>query len=289
MKIGFIGLGSLGTAIAENILNKRKQLFVYNRTASKAMPLVAMGATMCQSAREIARESDVVFSIVSDDHALEQITMGEGGIAENLKQAGVHVSMSTILPATATQLAAYHRAHGNNYLAAPVMGRPEAARARKLNFLVSGPTDIVESIKPFLKDLGGETIWEFGEEPAAANVAKLCSNFLIASAIESMAEGINLARQSGLDANAWMHMLTQTIFSAPVYVNYGRLLLDEIFKPAGFSMRLGLKDANLIVDQSRTVNAEMPFGKLMQQRLSECVQMGLGDHDWTAVALALKK
>jgi len=289
MKIGFVGLGSLGTAIAENILNQRKQLLVYNRTASKTEPMVAKGADVSQNVRQLARESDVVFSIVSDDHALEQITMGDEGIAKNLKPAGVHISMSTILPATATKLAEYHSTNGNCYVAAPVMGRPEAARARKLNFLVSGTKDIIEQVKPLLKDSGAEAIWEFGQEAATANVAKLCSNFLIACAIESMAEAINLARQSGLDATAWMNMLTRTIFSAPVYVNYGKLLLDEIFKPAGFSLRLGLKDANLIVDQSSAVNAEMPFGKLMQQRLSECVRMGLGDHDWTAVALALKK
>ena len=120
-----------------------------------------------------------------------------------------------------------------------------------------------------------------------ANVAKLCSNFLIVSAIESMAEGINLARKSGLDAAAWMNMVTQTLFAAPVYVNYGNILLAQKFQPAGFALRLGLKDVNLVVKQSDNVKAEVPIGKLMQQRLNESVAKGFGDYDWTAVALTL--
>jgi 3-hydroxyisobutyrate dehydrogenase-like beta-hydroxyacid dehydrogenase len=288
MDIGFIGLGNLGTPIAENILEKNQRLFVYNRTASKAQPVVAKGATLCSSIKELAQKCDVVFSIVSDDAALNDITKGNNGIAQNLKERGIHISMSTILPATATELTALHKQFKNHYIAAPVMGRPEAARVGKLNFLVSGDQAIIEIIKPLLKHAGGAGIWEFGREPHAANVAKLCTNFLIVSAIESMAEGINLARKSGIDSTAWISMFTQTMFAAPVYINYSNILLKEMFQPAGFALRLGLKDVNLVMRQASEMKAEMPIGKLMQQRLSECVENGLGDHDWTAMALALK-
>src|ERR1044071_1468981 len=134
MKIGFIGLGNLGTPIAENILNRQGQLFVYNRTASKAEALVEKGATMCNNVKDISETCDVIFSIVSNDAALNDITKGANGIIQNLKQGGVHVAMSTILPATATRLSELHHAHGSYYVAAPVMGRPEAARASKLHF-----------------------------------------------------------------------------------------------------------------------------------------------------------
>ena len=288
MKIGFIGLGNLGTPIAENILQKQKTLFVYNRTASKAQPLIEKGATACGSVKELTSACDVIFSIVSDDAALNHITKGSDGIAKNLKAGGVHISMSTILPATASQLAAIHKQYNSYYVAAPVMGRPEAARAGKLNFLVSGEQKIIEMIKPLLQDAGGAGVWEFGNGITAANVAKLCSNFLIVSSIESMAEGINLAKKSGVDATAWLNMLTQTLFAAPVYINYSNLLLEEMFQPAGFALRLGLKDVNLVIEQSSEVKAEMPIGKLMQQRLYEGVAKGLGDYDWTAVALMLK-
>ena len=288
MEIGFIGLGNLGAPIAENILQKNHRLSVYNRTASKAEPLVAKGATMCSSIKELAQKCDVVFSAVSDDAALSEITKTNDGIAQNLSKQGIHISMSTILPATATELTQVHKQFNNYYIAAPVMGRPEAARAGKLNFLVSGEPAMVEKIKPLLKQAGGAGIWEFGNGTQAANVAKLCTNFLIASAIESLAEGINLAKKSGVESTAWISMITQTLFAAPVYINYSNILLQGMFQPAGFALKLGLKDVNLVTRQSDEVKAEMPIGKLLQQRLQECVENGLGDHDWTAIALALK-
>jgi 3-hydroxyisobutyrate dehydrogenase-like beta-hydroxyacid dehydrogenase len=288
MQIGFIGLGNLGTPIAENILNKQQQLFVYNRTLSKTQPLVDKGAGLCSSIKELASKCDVVFSMLSDDAALNHITKGNEGLAQNLKAGGIHICMSTILPATASQLAAIHKQNNSYYIAAPVMGRPEAARAGKLNFLVAGEKPILDKIKPLLQDAGGAGIWEFGNDPAAANVAKLCSNSLIVSAIESMAEAIHLAKKSGIDATAWMNMLTQSLFAAPVYINYSNILLKEMYQPAGFTLKLGLKDVNLIMEQSREVNADMPVGQLLQQRFNEGIASGLGDHDWTAVALLLK-
>ena len=288
MNIGFIGLGNLGLPIAENILNKRSQLFIYNRTASKAQSLVEKGAQLCANVKELSQKCDVVFTIVSDDAALDEITLGKDGIAENLKEGGVHVSSSTILPATATRLKEKHEERNTHYVAAPVMGRPEAARAGKLNFLVAGQRTATELVTPLLKDAGGSGVWQFGDDVAAANVAKLCTNFLIISAIEAMAEGINLAKKSGVDATAWMNTVTQTLFAAPIYVNYGNILLKETFQPAGFALRLGLKDVNLVLEQSRKASAHMPIGELMQKRLSECVVNGMGDYDWTAVALALR-
>jgi 3-hydroxyisobutyrate dehydrogenase-like beta-hydroxyacid dehydrogenase len=288
MQIGFIGLGNLGTPIAENILQKQQQLLVYNRTESKTQPLTEKGAVFSNSIKDLASASDIVFSMVSDDAALNHVTKGEQGIAQNLKAGGIHVCMSTILPATATQLAAIHQQNNNHYIAAPVMGRPEAARAGKLNFLVAGEKSIIDAVKPLLLDAGGAAVWEFGNEPSTANVAKLCSNFLIVSAIESMAEAINLAKKSGIDATAWMNMLQQSLFAAPIYINYGNILLKELYQPAGFTFKLGLKDVNLMMEQSREVHAEMPVGKFLQQRFNEGIAAGLGDHDWTALALMLK-
>ena len=288
MKLGFIGLGHLGTPIAENLLQKTKQLYVFNRTASKAKDLVKKGAVLCKSIKELSTLSDIVFSIVSDDAALKQITSGDDGIAANLKAGGVHVSISTILPDTARELSALHQHFNNHYIASPVMGRPEAARAGKLNFLVSGEQRAMETVKPLLQQAGGMGVWEFGNDPVAATTAKLCSNSMIIAAIEAMAEGIQLARKSGLDAGIWMSMLTQSLFSAPIYINYGNILLKEAYQPAGFSLRLGLKDVNLMLVHASTVDAKMPFTELLQERLNESVANGLAEHDWTAIALALK-
>ena len=143
-------------------------------------------------------------------------------------------------------------------------------------------------MKPYLQDAGGAGVWEFGENVDAANVVKLCTNFLIISTIEALAEGINLTKKSGVNPQVWINMLTQTILNAPVYINYANILLKEAFQPAGFSLRLGFKDINLVLEQGAETNAQMPLGKLLQERMQECMINGLGDHDLTAVALALK-
>ena len=288
MKLGFIGLGNLGTPIAENLLRNTKQLYVYNRTAAKTQTLTEKGAVLCKSVKELASLCDIVFSIVSDDAALKQITSGNEGIAANLKSGGIHACISTILPATANELSALHMRHNNYYVAIPVMGRPEAAKAGKLIFLIAGDEYAIEAVKPWLQQAGGASVWEIGNEPEAANVAKLCSNLLIISAIESMAEGIHLAENSGIDAAKWMNVLTQTLFNAPIYINYANILLKKAYQPAGFSLRLGLKDVNLMLEQASSVDANLPFGKLLQKRLKDSVENELGEHDWTAIALALK-
>src|SRR3954447_12450441 len=144
MRIGFIGLGNLGAPIAENLLEKGHTLYVYNRTASKAQPLANKGALICTSVKELSAICNIVFSVVSDDAALNHITQGKEGIAANLKASGIHLSMSTVLPATSKHLSGIHKQHNNHYIACPVMGRAEAVRARKLNFIVAGDHSAVE-------------------------------------------------------------------------------------------------------------------------------------------------
>lgn len=283
MKTGIIGLGHLGTPIAENLLMQHQPLYVYNRTAAKAQPLADKGAVICTSVKELAAMCDIVFSIVSDDAALNHITLGPDGIAANLRPGGVHISMSTILPSTSNALQAAHREYSNHYVAAPVMGRPEAARARKLNFLVSGDGDAIAIAKPFLQDAGAVNTWEFGAEPGAANTAKLCSNYLILSGVAAMAEGINLAQKSGINAEQWMQMLTQTLFNAPFYHIYSATLLKEAYLPAGFSAKMALKDANLILQQSDTAGAAMALGQTTQALLQQAIADGLGEQDVTVV------
>lgn len=288
MKAGFIGLGNLGLPIAANLLEQTGQLYVFNRTASKAEALIEKGAIACSSVRELAGLCDVVFTMVSDDAALNHITIGENGIAANLKKGGIHVSMSTILPATAEQLANIHSGKKQFYIAAPVMGRPEAARARKLNFLVSGNAATIKIIKPLLEACGAVGVREFGDRIVSANIAKLCSNYMIIAAIQAMAEGIQLAEKSGIDAKGWMEMLTKGLFNAPVYINYGNLLLNKTYQPAAFTLKLGLKDVNLVLQQAATAGADMPLGELVKKQLNACISEGFGEYDWTAIALALK-
>jgi len=288
MQSGFIGLGNLGTPIAENLLQHHAVVYVYNRTIEKTKPLAQKGAKVCNSVKELAAACDVVFTIISNDAAIKEITEGAEGIAKNLKPGGIHVSMSTVLPATSEELFKLHEQNNNHYIACPVSGRPEAARDKKLNFIVSGDDALINKIKPLLYDAGAVNIWEYGKAPGNANAAKLCTNYMIAAALQAMSEGISLARKSGIDEKLLMKMLTSGLFNCGVYINYGNLVLNEVFQPAAFSLELGLKDATLIKQQAETVGAKMPLANLIQEEYKELLNDGYGNYDWSALALSVR-
>lgn len=288
MQIGFIGLGNLGTPIAENLLQHHDGMYVYNRTAEKAKPLADKGASICAGVQELAALCDVVFTIVSNDAAIEQITGGEEGIAKHLKPRGIHISMSTILPATSEKLFQLHEQYNNHYIACPVAGRPEAARDKKLNFMVSGDDAVIDRIKPLLNDAGAVNIWEYGQAPGGSNAAKLCTNYMIVAALQAMSEGISLAEKSGIDARYWMKMLTSTLLNCAIYINYGNLVLEKNFTPAAFTLELGLKDATLIKQQAEVTGTKMPLAALVQEEYQQLLNAGYGEYDWSALALSVK-
>jgi len=283
-KIGFIGLGNLGTPIALNLIESGHALYVYNRTASKAAPLIVKGAIVCESIASLAKQCRIVFTIVSDDAALQSICEDENGLLKNLQKGSIHVSLSTILPQTASDIALLHQQHGQYYLASPVFGRPEAAVARKLNFTISGDETIRKQIEPLLKDAGGMNVWDFGDNISAANTVKLCGNFLIASALEAIGESIHLAKKSGVDAQKMWDMLSQTLFNAPVYVNYSNIILQSKFEPAAFTMKLGLKDMNLVLQQAASADQPMPLASLLQKHMQQMISSDKENIDWSAVS-----
>jgi 3-hydroxyisobutyrate dehydrogenase-like beta-hydroxyacid dehydrogenase len=282
--IGFIGLGNLGTPIAANILDSGHGLHVFNRTRSKTAELQKKGAVVCNSIRELAEKCTVVFSIVSDDAALNAICSGNGGLLENLRPGSLHISMSTILPETAREIASQHQRQKQVYLSAPVFGRPEAAAARKLNFAISGPEDARIQAEPLLKDAGAAAIWLFGEDPSSANLVKICGNFLIASALEAIGESVQLATKAGLDPASMWGMFNQTLFNTPVYNNYSKIILQKQFEPAAFTAKLGLKDINLVLSQASSLDQEMPLAELLRDNLGELIENGHGESDWSALS-----
>ncbi|MDF2187650.1 NAD(P)-dependent oxidoreductase [Paraflavitalea sp. CAU 1676] len=288
MTYGFIGLGSLGTPIALNILERGHSLLVYNRTIEKTKPLADKGATVCHTIAELAAQADIVFTMVADDAALKTITAGENGLLQHLQPGALHVSMSTILAQTAGELAALHEAKGQQYLAAPVFGRPDAAAARKLNFVISGPQAVREQATPLLKDAGGAGVWDFGDDVLTANTIKICGNFLIASAMEAIGESVLLAKNSGVDPHKMWEMFGQTIFNTPLYQNYSKIILNQQFEPAAFTAKLGLKDLNLVLDQGAKANQSLPLADLLKKHMTRLVENGQASIDWSAVSLGAK-
>jgi 3-hydroxyisobutyrate dehydrogenase-like beta-hydroxyacid dehydrogenase len=276
----------MGAAIAANLLKAGYGLRVYNRTAAKAAPLVEKGAMLAPKPVDVAEPRGMVLTMVADDRALEDLCLASGSFVERLGPGGIHISLSTIAPATAERLAEHHAKYGVTYLASPVFGRPEAAAVAKLWICVSGAAAAKEEAKPIHTAIG-QGVFDFGEGVASANVVKLCGNFLIASAIESLAESLALAEKSGVDKKALADMLGKTILACPVYQGYSKQIAEERFEPAGFRLSLGLKDITLALQAATAKSMPMPVGSLLRDRLLASVAKGRGDLDWTGVALSV--
>lgn len=286
--IGFIGLGNMGLPMATNLLKAGFSLQVYNRTLEKAQPLIAQGAKLANSPRDAVESDGIAITMLANDQALEEAVLGENGILDKLGAGGVHLSMSTVSPTTAQKLAQHHEQRGSHYLAAPVFGRPDAAAASKLWVCLSGKETAKERVLPLLNVLG-QGVFDFGEEAGAANVVKLAGNFMIISAIEAMAEAFTLAEKNGIDRDRVAELFAQTLFACPIYQNYGRLVAQQQYQPAGFKLSLGLKDVTLALQTARASQMPMPLASLLHDRLMASVAKGRGDIDWTGLALAVSE
>ncbi len=282
--IGFIGLGNMGQPMVSNLLTAGYGVRVYNRTPGKTQALVAQGAEEMRHPSAVAKPGTIVITMVADDRALEAVVLGANGILEQLNPGGIHLSMSTIAPATARKLAQQHAAHGSTYVAAPVFGRPQAVAARQIWICLSGPAAARERVHPILQTLG-QGVFSFGNDPAAANVVKLVGNFLIASAIEAMAEGLTLAEKNGISRAAVTNMLGQTLFACLVYKNYGALIAEQRYRPAGFKLSLGLKDIDLVLQAAAASKMPMPVASQLHDRLIAAMAKGREDLDWAAIAI----
>lgn len=284
--VGFIGLGAMGLPIARNLADAGYALRVFNRTAAKAAPLVERGARQTPTPAEVAESGAVVFTMLSDDRAAESVVMG--GLAERLAPGGVHVSMSTISPATARRLADRHASAGSVFVAAPVFGRPDAAAARRLWICTSGPAAAKARVEPMLK-AAGQALFDFGEDAGAANSVKVIGNFVIAAALETLSEALVLAEKSGLDPGAVAAMLGKTIFACPVYQGYGRVIAERRFAPPGFTMPLGYKDVGLVLGMAESVRMPMPVASVVRDRFTAALANGGGQLDWSAIALEVAR
>ncbi|MEW2478240.1 NAD(P)-dependent oxidoreductase [Mycobacterium sp. NPDC049093] len=281
MKIGFIGLGNMGAAMAANLLTAGHEVTVYNRSPDKVTALVAQGAVPAASVSD-ACHGDAVVTMLANDAAVEAVTFGENGILAHLSAGAVHVSSSTVSVALADRLTAAHAETGQGFVAAPVFGRPEAAAAAKLFVVAAGAPATVETVSPIFEAIGQRTFM-LGEEPRAANLVKISGNFLIASVIESLGEAMALVGKAGVDKQQYLELLTSTLFDAPVYRTYGGLLAREEFSPAGFAAPLGLKDVKLALSAGEELQVPLPVASLLRDRFLTLLATGGGKLDWSAV------
>jgi 3-hydroxyisobutyrate dehydrogenase-like beta-hydroxyacid dehydrogenase len=280
MDVGFIGLGAMGRAMAGRLVAAGHRVRVWNRSRAAVDELVRAGAEAASEAREAF--GGVVISMLADDDAVRE-TILDPGLPGSAPAGTVHVNMATISVRLAASLAAEHRRHGVGYVSAPVFGRPEAAAAAKLAIVAAGDAAAMDRVQPLLDAMGQRT-WRVGREPVQANAVKVAGNFLIASAIESMAEAAVLVERHGVSPADLLEVMTSTLFAAPVYHNYGALIVNRRYEPAAFRLVLGLKDLRLVLEAAETARTPMPFASVLRDHLLEAVAQGDGERDWAALA-----
>jgi len=283
MRIGFVGLGSMGAGMARNLVKGGHALTVWNRTRSRAAELESLGAKVAATPGEAATGADVVITMLADDRALEDVSFGAGKILESLPAGGVHVSASTISVALSRRLGTAHREKHQHYVSAPVFGRPEAAAAAKLFIVAAGPAAQIERCQPAFEAMGQKTFIA-GEDASAANLIKVIGNFLITTVIEGLSESFALVKKAGVDPHLLLEILTGSVFPAPIYKNYGGIIAGEKFEPAGFKLPLGLKDNRLLLAAAEENSVPMPMASLLRDRFLAALAQGWSESDWSAIA-----
>ena len=281
MKLGFIGLGRMGAAMAANLVKAGHDVSVFNRSPGKGSSLVKLGA---HAAADVAGTcgGDAVITMLADDDAASGIALGSGGLIDNLPKGAIHLSMSTISVALSKRLTQAHAKAGQRYVAAPVFGRPDAAAAAKLFIVAAGDAATIDVCQPLFGAMGQKT-FPIGTEPSAANLVKLSGNFLMASAIEALGEAVALIGKAGIDRGAYIDLLTSSIFNTPVYKTYGALIAQDKFEPAAFAAPLGYKDIRLALAAAEGLRVPMPLASLLHDRFLRLFAQG-GDHlDWSAI------
>jgi 3-hydroxyisobutyrate dehydrogenase-like beta-hydroxyacid dehydrogenase len=281
MKVGFIGLGAMGSAMASNLVAAGHNVTVWNRSEAATEKLASLGAKVARTP-DRAAQGDVLHSMLSNDQAVRELFL-ESGLLEAMDPGTVHVNHATISVELARQLAEEHAKHGIEYVAAPVFGRPDVAAAGKLNILVAGKPAAIDKARPMLDVLAGK-LWPMGEAPERANVVKLAGNFMIVSAIESMAEASALTRAYGVSAADFIELMTSTLFASPVYQIYGKAIAEQRFTPPGFALPLGLKDVMLAQDAGFAERVPMPLASVLRDSLLEALADGAEGMDLSALA-----
>ncbi len=269
MHIGFIGLGAMGRAMVENLLEKGHAVTVWNRSPGPAAALAAQGAQVAETIED-ALQADIVLSILAHDQAIRDVLL------EALPRARsglIHVNLATISTAFARELAERHAALGLGYVAAPVFGRPPVARAGGLNVLAAGAPEAVAAALPVLEALAAK-IWPMGEDAVRANAAKIAGNLMIVAAVEAMGEATALGEAHGVPAADLLDVLTGTLFAAPVYKIYGAMIAESRYHPPGFAADLALKDVRLAQAAGDEKGLALPLADLVETGLEALLARG---------------
>ena len=280
-RIGVVGLGHMGHAFAVNLIEDGYQVSVYDRDPKRAATLT--GATTAAQLRDLAA-CDIVLTSLPDDDALAAVALGTEGLAAILPPNAGHISTSTVSPALSRRVAEEHARHRQDYIAAPMLGNPDFARARKLFVLGAGPPSAMERVRPLLEPLG-QRLFVIGDDAALANLVKLAANVLTATTLECMGEVLALLRKGGVDRHLAYDVLTGSLFDSRVHKAYGGKIVEERFSPPGMAVPLAIKDLRLALAEAERTAVPMPAASLAHDHLVAMMARGWAELDWSALGL----
>jgi 3-hydroxyisobutyrate dehydrogenase-like beta-hydroxyacid dehydrogenase len=283
MRVGFIGLGRMGQGMGQRIAGGAHDLLVYNRTRGKTADLEKAGAKVAASVAGACGDRDVVITMLTDDAALNDVALAPGGILDSIAGRTVHVAMGTHSAGNIQALAAAHAARGQAFVAAPVLGRPDAAAAGQLVIVAAGPAGALQTCNPLFQLMGRKT-FEAGPNAESALAIKLANNFVLGCAVQTMAEAFSLVKKYGVQPQIFYDVITEGLFAAPAYKVYGTLIVDQAYDRAGFTTLLGLKDIKLALAAGELAGVPLPSGSIVRDRLIGAVAHGDGQKDWSVLA-----
>jgi 3-hydroxyisobutyrate dehydrogenase-like beta-hydroxyacid dehydrogenase len=286
-EVGFVGLGHMGTAMAANLAIAGHRVIAYARRPEQMARLMALGLEPTTDITSLFH-CKVVISMLPDDAAVRDVVfgredLGSRGLARGLRPGAIHLSMSTISTAAASRLAGAHARRGQGYVAAPVFGNPDAAKARQLFIIAAGAPADVARCQPLFDSLGQRT-FVVDTDPAHANLVKLLGNMMTATTLEMLGEAVALLRKRGLDPQSFIDILTGTMFGGRVHRIYGDRIVGQRYAP-GFVMPLALKDVRLALAEAESAGAPMPSVDVVRERMLTGIARGYADLDWTALGL----
>ncbi|MBK6803859.1 MAG: NAD(P)-dependent oxidoreductase [Betaproteobacteria bacterium] len=283
MNIGFVGLGRMGRPIARRLVAAGHDVVVFNRTPGRIDELVDAGARAADDVAAVCRGRSVVLTMLADDAALTDVALRPGGLRDSLSAGAIHVAMGTHGVAAMSRIDAAHREASQRFVAAPVLGRPEAAEAGQLGIVVAGAPDASEACAPLFEAIGRRT-FDAGTRPAGASAIKLANNFVLGCAIEAIGEAFALVRKHDVAANVMQDVLTDGLFGCVAYRTYARIIADEAYDHVGFSATLALKDATLVLAAGEAARVPLPGANTLRDRLLGAIAHGDGERDWAVIA-----
>lgn len=284
MRVGFIGLGRMGSGMAGRILEHGHDLVVYDVVAASTAKAAAAGARVATSIAEVCAGREVVITMLAEDAAVHAVAFGYGGLCDSLAPGAIHLAMGTYGIGTIRALASAHAAAGQILVAAPVLGRPDLAATGQLGIVSGGSDEALRRCEPLFAIIGRLT-FRAGREPEAASAIKLANNLVLGCAIQAMGEAFSLVRKYGVAPQALYDVLTEGLFSAPAYKVYGKIIVDGSYAKAGSTIALNLKDANLIIGAGDIARVPLPSGNTFRDRLLSAIAHGDADKDVAALAL----